>query len=172
MWQPGELDRPTVRVVSSVELCIGKLLALLDRATPRDAWDVARLPEWAGDVLAAPRFRSHFIALAAILDHPLGTYDRRRLASRITDRAVSEQLAPVLARPESPKATDLIERAWAVSEPLVALEPNERDYISAIHRGESRLDLLFPEDPETAGRIAEHPAIQWKLSNVRGYLEK
>jgi len=51
MWQPGELDRPLVPVVSSVELCVGKLLALLDRATPRDAWDVARPPELVADVL-------------------------------------------------------------------------------------------------------------------------
>ena len=37
MWQPGELDRPRVRIVSLLELCVGKLLALLDRAAPRDA---------------------------------------------------------------------------------------------------------------------------------------
>jgi predicted nucleotidyltransferase component of viral defense system len=54
MWQPGELDRPRVQVVSAVELCVGKLLALLDRASPRDAWDVARLPELVEEALADP----------------------------------------------------------------------------------------------------------------------
>lgn len=36
MWQPGDLERPRLRVVSLDELCAGKLLALLDRAAPRD----------------------------------------------------------------------------------------------------------------------------------------
>ena len=170
MWQPDDLDRPTVRVVSTMEIWIGKLLALLDRATPRDAWDVARLPELAGDKVTDPRFRRHFIALAATLDHPLEMYDRERLESRVTDRAVTEQLAPMLAVPHPPGATELVESAWSVAEPLLTLEENEREYISGIHRGDARVDLLFPEEPETAGRIAEHPAIQWKLRNVRNHL--
>jgi len=45
LWQPGELDRPSVRVVGGRELLVEKLLALLDRGSPRDAWDVAALPE-------------------------------------------------------------------------------------------------------------------------------
>jgi hypothetical protein len=57
-----------------------------------------------------------------------------------------------------------------VVEPFVTLEANEREYISGIHRGDARVELLFPEDLETARRIAEHPAIQWKLRNVRSHL--
>jgi predicted nucleotidyltransferase component of viral defense system len=171
MWQPDELDRPRVRVISAAEMWIGKLLALLDRATPRDAWDVARLPELAGDVTADPLFRPRFIALAATLDHPLETYDRARLESRITDRAVAEQLVPMLAVPNPPRARELVESAWMVAGPLVALEPQEREYISGVHRGEARVELLFPGNPEAAERIAEHPAIQWKLRNVRRKLE-
>jgi predicted nucleotidyltransferase component of viral defense system len=172
MWQPGELDRPIVPVVSTTELCIGKLLALLDRATPRDAWDVARLPELAGDEQADALFRPRFIALAATLDQPLQTYDRERFASRITDRVVSDQLVPMLATPDAPGVVGLVGRAWGVVEPLVTLQPNELEYISGIHRGESRVHLLLPENSQEADRIAAHPAIQWKLRNVRDHLAK
>jgi hypothetical protein len=78
----------------------------------------------------------------------------------------------MLAVPDPPSAGDLVERAWSVVQPLVTLKPDEREYISAIHRGESRLDLLLPDDPDAARRIAEHPAIQWKLLNVRRHLAK
>jgi predicted nucleotidyltransferase component of viral defense system len=37
LWQPGGLDAPQTVMVSLSELCIGKLLALLDRGAPRDA---------------------------------------------------------------------------------------------------------------------------------------
>lgn len=35
LWQPGELGRPLVSVVSDEELWVGKLLAFLDRPTRR-----------------------------------------------------------------------------------------------------------------------------------------
>jgi hypothetical protein len=28
-------------------------------------------------------------------------------------------------------------------------------------------DLLFPDDPEYTGRIASHPALLWKITNIR-----
>lgn len=40
LWQPARLESPQVLAVSLAEFCIGKLLALLNRGAPRDAWDV------------------------------------------------------------------------------------------------------------------------------------
>ena len=37
MWQPGELERPTVRMISFQEILVGKLLAYLDRSAAQDA---------------------------------------------------------------------------------------------------------------------------------------
>jgi hypothetical protein len=51
----------------------------------------------------------------------------------------------------------------------LALEAHEQEYIAAIHRGELRLEVLFPNDPAEAQRIAGHPAILWKLGNARAY---
>ena len=45
LWQPGELDRPIVRTVSSQEILMGKLLAYLDRSEAREVWDLAYLPD-------------------------------------------------------------------------------------------------------------------------------
>jgi hypothetical protein len=172
LWQPGGLDRPVLPVVSLDELCIGKVLALLDRAAARDVWDVVRLPGIAGDSLSSRLFRSRLIALSAILYHPLETYERRMLEERINDRLIAEQLVPMLSGDESPGATDLVERAWAVLAPLLKLTPEEREYTVAVQRGELRTDLLFPDDPEAGKRLGEHPAIQWKLLNVRGHLAR
>ena len=79
MWQPGDLDRPIVRTVSSQEILVGKLLAYLDRSAARDVWDLAYLPDPMQKVLASERFRSWFIALSAILNHPLTAYTRDRI---------------------------------------------------------------------------------------------
>jgi predicted nucleotidyltransferase component of viral defense system len=76
MWQPGELERPTVRIVSFREILVGKLLAYLDRSAAQDAWDLAYLPVQAQEIVSSKHFRSWLIALSAILDHPLTTYTR------------------------------------------------------------------------------------------------
>jgi len=168
LWQPGELDRHPVRAVSLLELCVGKLLALLDRAAPRDAWDVGQLPKTAGELLTSARFRAWFVALSASLVHPLATYGRHRLERRLTAQAIREQLVPMLAGGQDPAIDELIPQAWAVLEPLVTLAPEEEAYLAAIQRGELRLDLLGPDDERFRDRVAKHPAILWKLQNVRG----
>jgi hypothetical protein len=172
LWQPGELDRPKVRTVSLQEIVVGKLLAMLDRGAARDVWDMANLPAPANDVRGLPSFRAWFIALAAILNHPLPTYTLSRLKGLVTERAVVEQLAPMLAVDALPQADDLVKQAWAVLSEFMTLRPNEAAYITSIERGKLRPELLFTDDPEAAQRIAEHPAILWKVTNVRAHLAR
>jgi len=167
LWQPGELDRPRVIVVSVPELLAGKLLALLDRGSPRDAWDVTSLPKTVAEAVAAPRFRQLFIALAATLDQPLATYTRQRLDAQLTERLVATQLAPMLTVKGPPDARVLAAHAWEAIAGLLTLRENERDYFAAIEQGELRLERLFPDQPSEVARLAGHPALQWKLANVR-----
>jgi hypothetical protein len=166
LWQPGGLDRPSVRVVSARELLVGKLLALLDRGSPRDAWDVAALPAPLRELLGQPRLRQLFLALAATLDQPLPRYTHERLTATLSNRAVHEQLAPMLTAGLRPDAQDLAARAWRAVAPLVHLSPAEAAYFATIDRGDLRLGLLFPNEPAEAARLFAHPALQWKLANL------
>jgi len=172
LWQPGGLDRPLVRTVSVQEIVAGKMLAMLDRGAARDVWDLANLPEAAKDVTRLPSFRPWFIALSAVLDHPLPTYTRKRLEGLLTDRAVEEQLVPLLAVDVLPGAHELVKQAWTVVSEFITLKSNELEYTACIERGELRPELLFEEDEEAAQRVAQHPAILWKVSNVRTYLAR
>lgn len=172
VWQPGDLDQPQVRIAGQAELIAGKLLALLDRCAVRDAWDVANLSEAAVRILDTSDFRARFIAISAILEHPLSTYRRDRLQNSLSDRIVAEQLLPMLASKAKISAADLVERAWHRLEPLVSLSPIENEYCSAVQRGNLKLDLLFPDDAAETARLARHPAILWKIENVRVYLRR
>ena len=169
LWQPGGLDSPSSHVVSFGELCIGKMLALLDRGAPRDAWDVARLPDLAGASLASGPFRAQFLALSAILDHPVTKYTRDRLAKRLSERTIREQLVPTLTAGEAPSASELVEQAWVVVEPLLELTAGEVEFVEAIGRGEFLPELL---GHRTAADLQGHPAIEWKLRNVREHLRR
>ena len=166
LWQPGELDKPSARAVSGRELLVGKLLALLDRGSPRDAWDVAGLPAPIRELLGQPRLRQLFLTMAATLDRPLPRYGRERLEAALTDRVVREQLAPILAAGVQPDASDLSAAAWQAVAPLVSLSPEEAAYFAAVDDGELRLELIFPDEPAEAARLSAHPALQWKVVNL------
>lgn len=171
LWQPGELDRPSLQVIGLMELVIGKLLAMLDRCAVRDVWDVANLPEKALDVLTERSFRARFIALSAILDHPLSTYRLERLENLIDDRIINEKLLPLLAGNPSLNANGLIQRAWSIIIPFLELTGSEKEYLHEINKGVLRPEILFPSSPEESKKFAAHPAILWKVTNVRSHLK-
>ena len=172
MWQPGELDRPKVRVVGLEELVIGKLLALFDRGAVRDVWDVANLSAETDRMVHSRHFRDRFIAFSIILDHPLPTYTKDRLQRGLTDRTIAEQLNPTLSMPDQSKRVDLIDRAWETVRHLLDLAPNEKGYLAAIQQGELRPELLFAKGSQDYRVVGSHPAIEWKLANVRSHLAK
>ncbi len=172
LWQPRELDRPRVKVVGLDELAAGKMLALLDRGVVRDVWDVGRLPILHGEAIEAPSFRARFIALSAILGQPLPGYTGKHLQEGVTEREIAQQLIPFLITDKSPSPGDIVRKAWGVIKPFLSLKPEERDYLAAIDQGEIRTELIFPNDKEQARIFAEHPALQWKILNVRKSLAR
>lgn len=169
LWQPRGLNEPVIRVVSLTELSIGKFLALLDRAAPRDAWDVAHLPEATGEVLSSDGFRARFLALSAILDHPPASYSRGRATARLSERSMREQLLPMLVVGTPIDPESIIERAWAVVQPMLQLTPKEEEFFEAIAAGEYRPELL---GDAAALELEDHPAIKWKLLNVREHTRR
>ena len=49
----------------------------------------------------------------------------------------------------------------------MSLQSHEKEYLDAIQRGELRLDLLFHNNEKEIALLGQHPAILWKLENVR-----
>ena len=160
------LTRPIVNVVSLPELVLGKLNAFIERAAPRDAWDIVHLSEPSTAILKTPKFRARFIALSATFEQPLYTYTYARLKGLLSNQFVMEQLAPVLPEQTAIRAEELAEKSWSQVETLMALQSREREYIYAIQRGELRLDLLFHKNEKEIALLGNHPAILWKLDNV------
>ena len=167
LWQPGSMNQPMINVVGESELVLGKLNALIERAAPRDAWDVIHFPESSAAMLRTPEFRARFIALSAVFEQPLQTYTYARLRGLLNDQFVAEQLTPVLPENITIEAKDLAEKSWSQIEHLMSLTSHEKEYIDAIHRGELKLDVLFHNNEKEITLLSRHPAILWKLENVR-----
>lgn len=166
MWQPPGMAHPEIAVVPPEELLAGKLRATLDRGLPRDLFDTVRLPTYAGPLWGTLRLRRLHIAMAVTLPHPLYDYTRNRF-DRVTDRHVQEQLVPMLHVEQRPTAAELKDKAWSVAAPLIDVDEVEREYIDRAHAGELRPELLFTDDAPLVERLQRHPALLWKIENVK-----
>lgn len=172
VWQPGDLDQPIVMIVGLTELLIGKMLAFFDRAAARDAWDVANLSPPAARVLADDAFRPTFLALCGMLIHQPSAASEARIRRLVSDDVVQRQLLPMLVDPVGVSGRSLVDAAWPRVAPFVELSDAEDGYFAAVTAGDLKTELLFPSDSTEAERIASHPALLWRVANVRQHLRK
>ncbi len=171
VWRGGDEPGPEVALLSWPEIAAGKLVALLDRAATRDAWDVTRLQTLSSDAWPPPYLRSVFIALAGTLPRPLYEYDQTRL-ERIRDEDVSRLLHPMLLPNDRPTAKKLREASWTVLEPLLSLTEPERQFCERLQTGELMPELIFPANSDLAEKVHRHPALRWKAKNAREHFEE
>ena len=172
VWQPGDLDQPAVMVVGLMELLIGKMLAFLDRAAARDAWDLANLPRPMARVPKNEAFRPTFLALCGMLIHQPSAASEARIRKLVSDDVVQKQLLPMLVDPAGVTGTSLVDAAWPRVAPLVELSVAEAAYFEGLAAGELKTDLLFPSDAAEATRLASHPVLLWRVANVRQHLRR
>ena len=167
LWQPGELPPPRLRVVGLMELFIGKFLAAIDRSAIRDIWDIGQIPQLAPQIIGSQSFRSNFIALSAILDHPLSEYSIERIKERLVPQSIEDRLLPMLNTGDVALVDKSIQQAYEIIKALLVLSDEEQRYANAVAEGELRLEYLFPNNTKEAARLVKHPALLWKIHNVK-----
>lgn len=149
------------------EIYAGKVSALLDRAHPRDLYDVAQILGITG-AFRHDRARPvalFYLALSSDDPRPRGLSNMLT----ITDQNIRRYLYPLLRRGEVPSKDSLLTIVTPHLKTLLDLSKQEEAFFDAVARGESQTALLFP-DPGIAARAGSSPALDWKLLNAREHL--
>lgn len=107
------------------------------------------------------------MGIASVLNHPLSTYEADSIGRRLTQSDIDEQLGPMLTRSKTPRVEDLVTAVRSTVGPLLDLSPAEQAFVTAVAAGEAPTERLFPDDDRASLLLAEHPALAWKLENVR-----
>jgi hypothetical protein len=171
VWNPAENESFVIRTVSTTELVAGKMVALIDRVAARDLYDVAHLKNRRDIFGLAAEARSMFIALSGVLSLPLTRYGPDRL-ERVTDKEVQDTLHPLLRQEQRPSAEELRKAATEFVGPWLKLTAAEREYVERLKVGELNPELLFPQDPDMADKLRQHPALLWKAKNARSVVRR
>jgi predicted nucleotidyltransferase component of viral defense system len=83
---------------------------------------------------------------------------------------IERQLLPMLQSSADVRPDRLAREAWDAVKHLTRPTRTESQYLAALAQGELRPELLFPGDAASTRRVKTHPALLWKLENVRAHL--
>lgn len=154
-----------VSVLAREEVVAGKLAALLDRAAPRDLFDVATLAN-KGALGNPEKLRP-----AAVLLGSFHTEDFRERLERahvgvISERDVRNALWPTLRRDVRPTLRELRKSAEPALREILSLSDRERAYLDAFY-GERRFDPLpLFEGTDPSADLPQHPMAAWRLQQL------
>jgi predicted nucleotidyltransferase component of viral defense system len=156
-------------VLAIEELMAGKLKAMIERSHPRDLYDLYRFSQ-AGVNYDSEMLTKLTVLFASTLAHDLSSYTLDRY-DRVGREDIERLLYPLLRSGDRPTTEDMTAAIRALLGSVLDYA-KEKTYLDAMARGEYRPELLFPNRPDIVERIARHPAVLWKATNVAEHLSR
>lgn len=156
-----------VLCLNPIEIYSAKITALLNRAAPRDLYDVDNMFK-SGVVTEKDMqlLRKCIIFYKTInSEEAFNRFDLSAI-DRITFNRIKAELFPVISRSE--KKYDLSETLEFVKEQLenlLQMTPSETEFVERYFKKEYQIGLLFDSE-EICNRLKSHPIIEWKFSHM------
>ena len=166
-WTSDNSQNCSGKLTSIEELCAGKICACFDRTSPRDIYDMVRLPLIAGRKWNSSIMRSIIIAYTGVLPKPVSDYSKDILMRRVTREHFLKTLIPMLLVDDHPEFNSLISEAWKILETFTILNDDEQEFINRLQQGELLPELLFPDSKRLQELVKTNPPLLWKVQNAK-----
>ncbi len=154
-----------VRTLEPIEIFAAKANALMSRAAARDLYDFNNMIYF--DLLDESEyelFRKCIIFYASISADKINKTFNTSAIDGLEFSKIRRDLFPVLRKKDNFNLDERKEEAKRFIKELMALTPEEKEYLELFETGEYRPELLF-EDDEIIWNIKEHPMAIWKMKN-------
>jgi predicted nucleotidyltransferase component of viral defense system len=147
-----------------IELLASKIIALLNRYTPRDLFDVyqmVRSPlKVEQDLLKMLLFFYGLITETEIFELFKLKFDL------ITQADIQSKLYPMLQKRIYPDRDDLVANVEKFLNPYLSLSDNEREALQNFYKtGQTDMAILFPQK-EIQEKVLISPSLKWKIKNI------
>jgi predicted nucleotidyltransferase component of viral defense system len=147
-----------------IELLASKIIALLNRYTPRDLFDVyqmVRSPlKVEQDLLKMLLFFYGLITETEIFELFKLKFDL------ITQADIQSKLYPMLQKRIYPDRDDLVANVEKFLNPYLSLSDNEREALQNFYKtGQTDMAVLFPQK-EIQEKVLISPSLKWKIKNI------
>ena len=161
-WLEQEL---TVLSVDPMEIYGSKIVALFNRAAPRDLYDIHTMMEnGLFDESQEPMLKKCVVFYSAIGSDVVPDRFHFEKITSVSRQRVKTDLIPVLCRGTWFDAQQAHEQVIAYLEKLLTLDERELSFLISFGQQEYRPELLF-QDTGILSRIGQHPMALWKCSD-------
>lgn len=163
-WRENSL---LVLIVDPIEIFASKIIALMNRAAPRDLFDLAimirsnHFNEFDREML-----RKCAVFYGAIGSQSVPISYSFDSIMEIKQNRIKTDLVPVLRSGEFFNVAAAQETCTDYLKKLFDLTENEHNFLQSFRDKKYRPDLLFPDD-EISSRIIHHPMALWKCGRNR-----
>lgn len=161
-WLEQEL---TVLSVDPLEIYGSKIVALLNRAAPRDLYDIHTMMQYGlFDESQEPMLRKCVMYYCAIGSDTVPEQFSFDNVAGVSQQRVKTDLIPVLRRGAWFDADKAHQQVIAYLKELLSPDAQELSFWTAFRQKEYCPELLF-QDEAVLSRIGRHPMALWKCSN-------
>ena len=161
-WIEQEL---TVLSVDPLEIYGSKIVALLNRAAPRDLYDIYTMMQYGlFDESQEPMLKKCAMFYSAIGSDSVPQSFAIDNVAGVSQQRIKTDLIPVLRRGSWFDANQAHEQVIAYLRKVLNPDDAEFSFWTSFAQKEYRPELLF-QDEEILARIGQHPMAIWKCSN-------
>ena len=156
-----------VYTVAPLELFGSKIKALVERAAPRDLYDINRMIKeniFKDDQMDMLRKIVVFYLAVGGKEKPKNGYSFEKIQN-IRFPQIRSALIPVLKKSERFDFEEAKANVISFLSKLLIMGESENNFINLFNQGEYKPEVLF-DDPEIIDRIKEHPMALWKMNEI------
>lgn len=162
---PWLQQKLTVLSVDPLEIYGSKIVALLNRAAPRDLYDIHTMLQYGPfDETQEPMLKKCVIFYSAIGSETVPEQFNFDNVATISQQRIKTDLIPVLRRGAWFDANAARQQVLAYLQEVLTPDPQELSFWSEFRTKTYQPELLF-EDQAVLSRIATHPMALWKCSD-------
>ena len=162
------IEEVDVYALSPLELFGSKIKALIERAAPRDMYDVNRMIKqkiFKDDRMDTLRKIVVFYLAVGGKNKPEKEYSFERIQN-IKFPQIRSYLIPVLKKTEKFDFEEAKANVVSFLSKLLSLGEAEKNFIDSFNQGEYKPELLF-DDGQIIEKIKDHPMALWKINEVK-----
>jgi hypothetical protein len=146
------------------ELLATKSIAMLNRYTPRDLFDVYKM------VNSPLKIRKNLLKMLLIFYRIVTEteiFELFKLKFHLISQAdIQNKLYPMLQKSTYPDRDDLVVSVENFLSPYLSLSDNEDEALHNFYKtGQAYMDILFPQK-EIQERVLKSPSFKWKIKNI------
>lgn len=151
-----------------LELLATKSIALLNRYTPRDLFDVFQMVNF------PQRIKKNLLKMLLIfygIVTETEIFELFRLKFHLINQAdIQNKLYPMLQKRTYPDRDDLVENVKNFLSPYLSLSDHEHKALRNFYKtGQADMDILFPQK-EIQERVIKSPSFKWRIKNIMNNL--